>query len=455
MHLAASTVGAELRALIALGAPLILNSLFSIGVSLGDTMMAARLGPTQLAGVALGNGLWIAAFLFGLGVVMALGPTVAQHFGAGRHAEIGPDLRQGLWLALAVAALVVAALRHMDPVFALFGIAPEVAMLAQGYLDHLCWGVPAAFAYHAFKQLHEGIGRTVPVMVVMAVALPVNVLLNYGFLFGRLGLPALGAPGCGLGTGITFWLMLTLLAGHARRALDQRQFALWARFDWPDAAVMRRLVALGLPIGLSLLLQSGLFTVIALLIGRLGSAAVAAHQVALNVCGLVFTVPAGLAMALAVRVGQAAGRGDARAVRRIGTIGILLCGGCSGTAALVTWFLAAPIVALYSQDPQVTAIALSLSPLAAALQFADGVQVATAFALRGLKDARVPLLLNAATYWGVGFTLAWLGAHRPAPAASDIWLGIVAALWVVAALLITRFARLTARMLAETGASTG
>ena len=110
-------------------------------------------------------------------------------------------------------------------------------------------------------------------------------------------------------------------AGHARRALDQRAFALWARFDWPEAAVQRRLLALGLPIGLSLLLQSGLFTVIALLIGRLGSPAVAAHQVALNVCGLVFTVPAGLAMALAVRVGHAAGRGDARAVRRIGTTG--------------------------------------------------------------------------------------------------------------------------------------
>ena len=446
MKLDSRQLGADLRAIISVGAPLIINNLSSIGVGVADTMMAARLGSLQLAGVAIGSGVWIALFLLGLGTLMALGPTVAQHFGAGRDRAIGHDTRQGLWLAVLISIIVIVAMRHMGPLFVAVGIEPAIARLAQAYLDGLSWGVPAAYGYHTLKQMNEGIGRTVPIMTVVTAVLPLNVMLNYGFLFGRLGFPALGAPGCGLGSAISFWVMFALLAGHTLYAPHYQRFEIWRAMERPSGTAIRGLVTLGLPIGISLFLQSGLFTAAAMLIGALGSAAVAAHQITLNYCGIVFMVPLGFAMALTTRVGQAMGRRDIESARRIGLTGFALCGVCTLTAGITTLLFAPHLIALYTHDPRVVAIALTLFKIGAGLQMADGLQVAAAFALRGLKDTRVPLLLNALNYWGIGFTLAYVLEHYADAGARGIWIGLATALWVASVLLIGRFVLLTQRL---------
>ncbi|MCB1748867.1 MAG: MATE family efflux transporter [Gammaproteobacteria bacterium] len=433
----------DVAAIVRIGSPLIVTNVFSIGVAVADTLMAASLGPGALAAVAIGSGVWIALFLLGLGTVMALGPTVAQHYGAGQHARIGADTRQGLWLALLVALPVIVAMRSSTPLLRWVGIDEAVIAPAQGYLDLLSWGVPAAYAYHAFKQMNEGVGSTVPIMTVMALALPLNVALNYAFLFGRLGAPALGAPGCGLGNAIAFWIMLAMLAFHTLRAPRYRRFEIVTRWDWPQRATQRRLLVLGVPIGCSLFLQSGLFTTVALLMGALGTVAVAAHQVVLNYSGLVFMVPLGFGMALTVCVGQAVGRGDLASAARIGYTGMALCGALSLLAGLTTLLLAGRIAALYTADAAVARLAGELFRIAAFLQIGDGVQVAAAFALRGLKDTRVPLLLNAFNYWGIGFVLAWLLGIELGYGAHGIWAGLAVALCTAGVLLIARFRWLT------------
>ena len=442
---------ADLRAIVGIGWPLIINNLASIGVAVADTLMASHLGPLQLAAVAVGSGVWIAVFLLGLGVIMALGPTVAQHYGAGRHVEIGRDMRQALWLSAVISFVVICTMRSVSPVLAWVGIDAAVIQLAQGYLDALSWGVPGAYAYHAVKQMNEGVGRTVPIMVVMGTALPINILLNYGFMFGRFGTEPLGAVGCGLGSGIAFWLMFLMLALHSVRSPHYRRFELWRGPARPEAATLRRLLLLGVPIGLSLFLQSGLFTAVALLMGALGTAAVAAHQIVLNYSGLVFMLPLGFAMALTVRVGQAVGRGEPAAARRIGFTGMLLCGACALASATVTWLFADLITRTYAHDPQVAAVTLLLMKVAAWLQIADGVQVAAAFALRGLKDTRIPLLLNAFNYWGVGFSLAYGLGLQAGAGPAGIWLGLTAALWGGGACLIVRFVVVTRRLVAAQG----
>ena len=237
-------------------------------------------------------------FLLGLGTIMAIGPTVAQHFGAGRRREIGYETRQGFWLGLGITGLIVIAMRSVEPLLLAMRIDAAVSLLAQGYLEALSWGVLAAYAYHTLKQMSEGVGRTVPIMVVMAVALPINIALNYTFMFGRFGAPALGAVGCGLGNGISFWIMFLMRGLYTLRSRHYRSFALWQTWNWPDFGAITRLLMLGLPIGLSLFLQSGLFTTVALMMGALGTFAVAAHQIVLNYSGLVFMVPLGLGMAL-------------------------------------------------------------------------------------------------------------------------------------------------------------
>lgn len=432
-------VAGDVRAIFVVGGPLIVNNLSSIGVSTADTLMTSRLGPVQLAGVAIGSGLWIALFLLGLGTIMALGPTVAQHFGAGRDAEIGHDTRQGMWLGAVVSAFVIVAMRQVGPLLAALGIEPEVSRLAEGYLDALSWGVPAAYGYHALKQMNEGVGRTIPIMVVMGVALPINVLLNYALIYGRFGLPPLGAVGCGLGNGISFWIMFAMLAGHVAWTPYYRRFRIWRAIEPPDFAALGRLFGLGAPIGLSLFLQSGLFTMVALLMGQLGTAAIAAHQVVLNYSGLVFMVPLGLAMALTVRVGQAVGRGDPAGARRVGLTGLGLCAAITLVSGTTTLWFAEKIAAAYSGDADVVELCLALFRVAAWLQIGDGIQVAAAFALRGFKDTRVPLLINAANYWGVGFGLAYGLGIVLGQGAEGIWIGLTAALWSAGAMLIARF----------------
>ena len=438
----------DLVAIFTVGGPLIVNNLSSIGVNVADTLMAARLGTTQLAAVAIGSGVWIAFFLLGLGIIMALGPTVAQHFGAGKYAEIGHDTRQGFWLTLAVSSIVIAAMRSVEPGLLWMGIDPAVSVLSQGYLDAMSWGVIGAYSYHTVKQMSEGVGRTVPIMAVMITILPLNVLLNYTFMYGRFGVEPLGAVGCGLGNGISFWLMFILLALHTRRSPHYRHLDVWRDLERPDPVALRRLVVLGLPIGLSLFMQSGLFTVVALLMGTLGTATLAAHQVALNYSGLVFMIPLGLGMAITVCVGQAVGRQDLSGAARIGFTGILLCTSISLFFGVTTFIYAESITRAYVTDPEVAAPAIMLIKIAALLQVGDAIQVAAAFALRGLKDTRVPMILNAINYWGLGFTLAYgLGIFLDF-GARGVWIGLTVALWTAAVLLVGRFVIVTRRMIA-------
>jgi len=434
-----ATVLRNLRAIALVGWPLILNNLFSIGVNVADTLMVGRLGATQLAALSIGSSLWIGIFLAGLGVIMALGPTVAQHYGAQRLTEIGHDTRQAMWLALGISTLVILVMHNVAPLLSRLGIEAEVAVLAQDYLRALSIGVPGYYLYHVMRQMNEGIGRTVPIMIVMGIALVANVALSYVFIFGALGAPRLGAVGGGLGSGITFWLMFAMIAGHVHRAPAYAPLALWRRFEAPQWRTLRRLIGLGGPIGLSLMMQAGLFTTLALLMGTLGKTYAAAHQIALNYAGLVFMVPLGLAFATAVLVGQHMGRGLPARARRIGYTGIALCGGIAATVGVVTYFIAPWIARAYTGDAAVVALATSLLGISAVLQAGDGTQSAAAGALRGLKDTKVPMLINGLIYWGIGFVLAYTLGIRAGLGAVGIWMGLASALCVAAVVLSLRF----------------
>ena len=200
------------------GWPLILNNLFNIGVNVSDTLMIGRLGATQLAALSIGSSLWIGSFLAGLGVIMALGPTVSQHYGARRLLEIGRDTRQAVWLALIISVLVILLINHLSAPLLWLGIEADVVELAQGYLRGLSIGVPGCYLYHVMRQMNEGIGRTIPIMVVMGVSLVVNVAVTWCLVFGAFGLPALGVLGSGLGNGISYWVMFALIAAHVSRS---------------------------------------------------------------------------------------------------------------------------------------------------------------------------------------------------------------------------------------------
>jgi MATE family multidrug resistance protein len=439
----------DAKRLLLISWPLILNNLFNIGVNVADTVMAGRLGATQLAAVALGSSIWITLFLAGLGVIMALGPTVAQHLGAGRIKEIGHDTRQGLWLAVFISVLISILLRNALPVMLSMDIDREVALLAQGYLNAISWGVLGCYWYHCLRQMNEGLGRTLPIMIIMGTSLPINVGLNYVFMYGKFGAPALGAIGAGLGSGITFWLMFVFIALYTSKAKIYRQFDIWASPERPDWLAMRRLVSVGLPIGGSFMLQAGLFTAVALMMGSFGTVVVAAHAVTLNFASLIFMIPLGVGMATTAVVGQAIGRGEPQNARRIGYVGIAMCLFMMCISACCTIAYAPHIARLYSGDEAVITLATSLLFIAALMQFGDGSQVTAAGALRGLKDTRVPLAINAFVYWCVGFSIAYFLGVRSGYGAHGVWIGLCCCLSVAGVLLTLRFRQVVNRHIAD------
>lgn len=436
---------AEIRALLALATPIIIAQLAYTSMGFVDTVMAGRVSARDLAGVALGNSLWVPVFLLMNGTLLATTAKVAQRFGAGKEAENGPLVRQALWLALAIGMLCAVLLWNAEPVLRLMGVDAELSALAMGYLRGVACGFPATALYQVLRCFSDGLGRTRPSMVLGICGLLLNIPLNYVLIYGKLGLPALGGVGCGWATGIVMWCSLLGMLWWVRWAPAYRASGLFLQFDWPQWPVIRRLLSVGLPIGVSIFAESSIFSVIALLIGGLGATVVAGHQIALNFSSMIFMIPYSLAMAATVRVGQSLGRSAPRDARFAAGVamGTALTYAC--LSASLVMLLREPIARIYSPDPEVIVMAATLLVYSALFQFSDAVQVTAAGALRGYQDTRATMLITLLAYWGiglpVGYTLGlsdWLG--QPS-GPSGLWQGLVAGLTCAAVLLGIRLAR--------------
>lgn len=434
---------AEALATLTLAGPLIVHNLALVGMALTDTVMAGLLGAPTLAAVAVGANVWAPVFLFALGVLMAQSPTTAHLYGAGKSRDIGHYARQMLWLSQVLGWGGFFLLRHLAPFMRAIHIEPAIIPNATAYLDALAWGLPGLCLYQTLRFTSEGIGHTRPMLAIALGALAVNAVLDYVLMYGKLGMPALGAAGCGYATAITQWLMFLALLAYVRRRALYRPLEIFARFDWPQWAAQRELLWLGVPIAIGIFMESSLFAGVGLMMGTLGTDIVAAHQIALNYASFVFMVPMSIALAISVRVGQALGRGDARGARLAGFAGIGLCLCFEVLSALSMLLLPHYIVEVYTRDANVTRIAVSLLYIGAIFQLSDGLQTSAAGALRGYKDTRVPMLITIVAYWLVGFPLAWLFGIPLHLGPQMIWAGFIAGLSVAAMLLLARYLRLS------------
>jgi MATE family multidrug resistance protein len=432
----------ELKALLFLSAPLIAAQISQSAMGFVDTVMAGRVSSLDLAAVAMGSSIWYPAFLFMLGILMAVTPTVAQLAGAGKKAEIGAQVRQALLLGLVLSLGVLLLLRNAAPLLELMDVAPQARPMTLAYLDGVSWGLPAIAVFFTLRHFSEGLSCTKPSMVVGLIGLCFNVLANYVLIYGKLGLPALGGPGCGWATALTMWLMCLCMLATVWRGAVYRSAGLFSRWPAPRRRELVQLLKLGLPIGCSLFVESSIFALIALLIGSLGADMVAAHQICLSFSSLVFMVPMSIASAISVRVGRAIGAGDFRLARLAGYSGIGLTALIAIVSASLTLVFPAAIVSIYTRNPQVAAMATALLFLAALFQFSDAVQVSTAGALRGYKDTRVPMAMLVVAYWVIGLPLGYslgLTSLGPGPmGAAGFWIGLIAGLTAAAILLSLR-----------------
>jgi MATE family multidrug resistance protein len=440
----------ELRALAALAVPLALAQLAQIAINTTDVVMMGWLGTEALAAGGLAVNIWILPALFGIGVASALPPLVAEALGARRSRQVRRVVRQSLWVVAAVTIPPALALAFSAPLLRALGQEPAIAAAAETYLRAAAPGLPFAAFTMALRGFVTSFGHTRAVLAVMSAAVLLNAISNYGLMFGNFGLPRLELVGAGVSSTLVNVATFVALAVLAGRAAPYRRYRVFARLWRPDRAMFAVVLKLGLPIGLTLLLEVGMFSTAALLVGTLGAVPLAAHNVALQLCAIVFMVPLGLSQAATIRVALAAGRRDDAGVRRVGRLAAGLAVAIMTVPA--TAFLAVPgwLVRPFLDDPAVQTrlaeTAVGLLGVAAFFQIADGLQVVGGGLLRGLKDTAVPML-----YAGFGYWICGLGTAATLIAAGDagargVWVGLLIGLTVTAALALTRFFRRAGRV---------
>lgn len=419
--------------------PVLIGQMAVVGSGVIDTVMAGRLSALDLAAVGIGASIYITVFMTAMGVLMALTPTVAQHYGAGRYAEIGEDVRQCAWLALLLAAVSMLVLRYPEPFIALAKLTPEMEEKVRAYLRAASWGVAPSFAFRLFYGFMAGIGRPRAIMAFNLIGLAAKVPLNAWLMYG-LGM---GATGCGASTAMVSWLSAVLAwAWYARQAGDDR-YALRSRFTLPKPAAIFELVRVGLPIGFTMLVDVTTFTFMTLFIARLGPAVSAAHQIAANLAVLVFMMPLSIGQAALVLAGHALGAGDPATARRTGLTGIALGVGVAALVAIGLWLGAEQITALYTPDIEVRRIAAVLIAIVAAYHLADALQTTVVNILRGYKRTVVPMMIFIVSFWGIGlgggYLLAFTNTLGSARGAPGFWLAATAALTLAGAVVLAYF----------------
>lgn len=442
----------ELSALLRLAGPLIAAQLAHVLMVFTDTLMMGLLGPAALAGGGLGAASYAFVSIFCVGVIAALGNLVAIRHGAGDAAGVTRLTQNGLWLGWGLALLAGLTLWSLQPALLYFGQAPHSVAGAMQFLATLVFALPGYMSFMALRGFTSAIGRPGPVMAISIGGALANFVLNYALIEGWFGLPHLGLAGIGLVTAVVMNAMALLLAWHALRHPAYAAYPLWRGLLRPRCSELQELLRLGLPIGGTYAVESGLFAFAALCMGALGSHELAAHQIAIMSVYVAFMVPVGLSYAVTFRIGQHFGADRLREAQRAGRLGIGLGAACMLGFASLFWLAPEWVVGLFLDrfDPayrEVIDLAVGLLAIAAWFELFDGIQTIAMGAIRGLKDAKTTFLVGLGCYWAIGVPLAWTLAFPLGWGAAGVWWGLAGGLACAAVGLGLGFEWKTARLL--------
>ena len=443
---------ALVRRILAQAWPVLIGQWASIAFGVADTIMVGHSSPQDLAAMALGSSIYASVFVGLMGVVIALTPIIAQHFGGERHAEIGKTYTQGLWVALWLTIVGDVAMGFPDAWLVMSPVDASVASRVADYLRALMCALPAALVFRTVYSLNVAVSRPKVTMAINLVGLALKIPLNYALIYGKFGLPALGAAGCGYATAIVMWLSCGIALVALSRDPFYRRFAIG--FDWPRWKYQRELLRLGIPTGLSYIVEVTSFTFMTLLVAGLGTRVTGGHQIVANLAAFCFMLPLSLAVATSAIVAQFIGANDGFGARRATRAGLRLAAGIAIVVSGLVWFGRHAVIGFYTDDDAVAAVALSLIGFVAIFHLFDAVQGMSGFILRAYKHAVAPMVVYTVSLWGIGLVGGWWVAFHPviggAPlGARGLWGASTLSLGVAALLLLVWMVRVSRRPLAE------
>ncbi|AXT70837.1 MATE family efflux transporter [Vibrio sp. dhg] len=432
----------EASSLIKLATPVLIASVAQTGMGFVDTVMAGGVSATDMAAVSVASSIWLPSILFGIGLLMALVPVVAQLNGSGRRVKIPFEIQQGIAMALFVSIPIIVVLLQTQLILGFMDIEALMAEKTIGYIHAVILAVPAFLLFQALRSFTDGMSLTKPAMVIGFIGLLLNIPLNWIFVYGKFGAPELGGVGCGVATTIVYWIMFALLLFYVVTSERLKNINIFAEFHPPQLKAQIRLFKLGFPVAAALFFEVTLFAVVALLVSPLGPIIVAAHQVAINFSTLVFMLPMSIGAAVSIRVGHKLGEESVAGARVASRVGIMVGTAMTVVTAFLTVVFREFVAELYTSNQEVIKLGMELLLLAAIYQFTDAVQVIAAGALRGYKDMRAIFNRTFVAYWICGLPMGYILGRTnwivEPMGAQGFWIGFIVGLSSAALLLGVR-----------------
>lgn len=434
-----ANVKKEIKELAPIGIPAVLSQLAQMAMGFIDTVMAGNYSTDALAAIAIGTSLLHPILVFFLGLFLAFNPIIAHFNGSGDQQKIKSHFQASLLMALFCAPIAMLMLLNTDFILQALEIEAGVSKLAIGYISATVWGLPALLLFLALRFCNEGMFSTFSVMSITTMSIPFNILFNYWFMNGGWFVPEMGAVGIGYATSLTWVLMFLGMLAYTAYSQKYAELKLFSSIELPNLRDIKAVLALGLPVAITLGFEITMFAAVALMIARYPVEVMGAHQIAVNIASLTFMIPLGLSQAITARVSYFAGKKERSSMQLAGYTGIGTCVIVMTLSALMMIAIPFQLVSIYTDQVDLIELASSLLFFAALFQFSDGLQVSSSGALRGLKDTKIPMVVTAISYWLVGFPIGYYLAEHQDYGVNGYWIGMIFGLSTAAILLLRRW----------------
>lgn len=428
----------QLRHLFYILFPVLVYQLANFSAQLIDAMMTGNYHEVHLAGVSIGGNLWAPFFTLMTGTLSALTPIVGHHVGARKDEEIAVDTQQFIYLAIILSmSMIGIGIILIRPILGAMNVSTSIQAVAGNYLLYLALGIVPAFLFTVLRSFVDGLGLTRISMAFMLLLVPFNILFNYTLIYGKFGFPQLGGSGAGLGTALTYWVVLLVVILIIKRHPQLKKYAIfrWHRINF---AKIGQFIKVGLPIGLAIFVEVAVFASVGLLMSRYSATIIAAHQSAMNFATFLYGFPLSMSTALTIVISQELGRRDYIAVRQFSKLGVRLSVGIAAFLMLGLFFNRETVAQAYGKSPEFIEQTVQFLSFALLFQFSDAVASPIQGILRGYKDTTMPFIIGGISYWLVGIPVGLLLAKFSKIGSASFWIGLIVGLFTCGVLLSLR-----------------
>lgn len=434
-----TTLAQKWKLLLVIIAPILVTQIALFLVTFVDVLFSSKFGTSDLAGVSIGSSIWMPIYIGISGILLSITPIVAHAVGSKKSKDASFSVQQGILIAILLSLIVFALLIiFIKPILSLMPLEPHVQKVAYGYIVAMSFGLTPLFIYTVLRCFIDALGQTRMSMFITLISTPVNILFCYIFIFGNWGSPALGGVGAGIASAITYWIICLIAIGITIKSQPFSSYEVFKNFPKPNLAKWKEVLKIGLPIGLTLFAETGIFAVVTLIMSTYTTEVIGAHQIAMNFANLAYMIPLSVSMGATILIGYEIGANRPKDARQYTKMAVALAVGiCIITLTILIGFRH-EIAMIYSDDPKVIALATGFLIYAAFFQLSDAVQAPIQGVLRGYKDVTTASIMAIVSYWLVALPFGYVLANQLNFGPSGYWIGLITGLAIGAISLSIR-----------------